>query len=235
MAYSAPTSDFITSTLNGAIVAGATSMTIGTGLDLPAANGILTIDYDSSTAMGADNGPETISYTAYNSGTGAVTGMTRGLNGTTGVAHGNGASVCAPISASHIVGIIDMSSMPSTPKLVNRQDDTTNGAVSNQLIQTGWGWVIGGNSITATEAVTFPVAFDSAPIVIVTQHGYKADSNPAAIGELTGVFNAQSVVLSANTVTATGFNARVTSDTGTTIANNIRIGYTWIAIGTKAR
>lgn len=92
-----PTSDFVTTTLNGALTAGATSATIGTGLGLPATNGILHLDYDSTSIVGADNGPEVITYTAYDDSTGAVTGITRGAAGTTGVVHANGASVqCAP-------------------------------------------------------------------------------------------------------------------------------------------
>lgn len=98
--YLAPTSDFQTSTLSGAIAAADDTATIGTGLDLPATNGILQIDYDSTTALGADNGPETIAYATYTTGTGALAGMTRGLNGTTGVAHANGAKVQCGVSAS---------------------------------------------------------------------------------------------------------------------------------------
>ena len=95
MSYSYPDSDFQTSTLSGAIVAGANSMTIGTGLNIPAANGVLQIDYGNlaSIGLGVADGPETISYTAYNTGTGAVTGMTRGLARTTDVDHSNGATV----------------------------------------------------------------------------------------------------------------------------------------------
>ena len=90
-----PTADFVTTTLNGAVSAGATSATIGTGLSIPATNGILQVDYDSSAAVGADNGPETWFYTAYTTGTGAVSGLTRGYAGTTDVLHANGASVQA--------------------------------------------------------------------------------------------------------------------------------------------
>ena len=90
-----PTADFVTTTLNGAVSAGATSATIGTGLSIPATNGILQVDYDSSSAVGADNGPETWFYTAYTTGTGAVSGLTRGYAGTTDVLHANGASVQA--------------------------------------------------------------------------------------------------------------------------------------------
>ena len=98
-----PSGDFVTTTLNGAISAAATTMTIGTGLNIPAANGILQIDYDSSTAVGADNGPETIYYTSYTTGTGAISGMTRGYDAnTSGVAHANGASVQAGPSVAHL-------------------------------------------------------------------------------------------------------------------------------------
>lgn len=93
MSQSYPTADFITTSLSGAMTAVATTATIGTGLDIPAADGVLQIDYDSTTAVGSDNGPETIYYTAYVTGTGALTGITRGQGGTTGVAHANAAKV----------------------------------------------------------------------------------------------------------------------------------------------
>ena len=102
--YERPTSDFVTSTLSGAIAAGDATATIGTGLDIPATNGILQIDYDSSIAVGSDDGPETIAYATYTSATGALAGMTRGLNGTTGVAHANGAKVQCGFSVSYFGG-----------------------------------------------------------------------------------------------------------------------------------
>jgi hypothetical protein len=102
MALTQPTGDFQTTVIStgSQLAAAGTTMTIGTGLTLPATNGVLQIDYDSTEALGAASGPETISYAAYNSGTGAITGMTRGLAGTTGVTHENGASVqCGPSAA----------------------------------------------------------------------------------------------------------------------------------------
>lgn len=100
------TADFITTTLSGALAAGAASMTIGTGLNIPDANGILQLDYTDAAGagVGADNGPETIHYTAYNTATGAITGMTRGMAGTTDVAHGNGALIAAAPSVVHLTG-----------------------------------------------------------------------------------------------------------------------------------
>ena len=100
--YSPPTADFVTTILNGAISSSATSMTIGTGLQLPATNGILQIDYDSTTAVGSDNGPETVSYTSYTTATGAITGLSRGIDpNTSGVAHANGATVQGGTSAEY--------------------------------------------------------------------------------------------------------------------------------------
>ena len=97
-----PTGDFVTSTLSGALAAGATTATIASGLSLPATNGILHINYDSSVAVGTDEGPETIQYATYTTGTGALAGITRGLGGTTDVAHANGSTVSAGISVEHL-------------------------------------------------------------------------------------------------------------------------------------
>lgn len=91
------TADFVTTTTSTALAIAGTTMTIGTGLDLPATNGLLQIHYDSAIAVGTDEGPETVKYASYNSGTGAIAGMTRGVAGTTDVAHASGATVqCAP-------------------------------------------------------------------------------------------------------------------------------------------
>jgi hypothetical protein len=91
--YAQPTADFQTSSLIGSLASGGSTSTIGTGLNIPSTNGLLQIDYDSTVAVGISNGPETISYASYNSGTGVLTGITRGLAGTTAVDHDNGASV----------------------------------------------------------------------------------------------------------------------------------------------
>ena len=111
----APTADFVTSSLNGALAAAGTSATIGTGLDLPATNGLLQIDYDSTVAVGTDEGPETITYTSYTSGTGALAGLTRGVAGTTDVAHSNNSSVQqAPSTAHYGNGLIVNADLSTT-------------------------------------------------------------------------------------------------------------------------
>jgi hypothetical protein len=87
------------------LAAGATSATIGTGLTIPATNGVLHLSYDTANAIGATDGPETISYTSYTTGTGALAGLVRGLAGTTDVQHSNGQSVQSTLSSLHLNGI----------------------------------------------------------------------------------------------------------------------------------
>ena len=106
MALTRPSADFVSTTLSGALAAAATTATVGTGLSIPATNSYLQIDYDSTTAVGSDNGPETVFYAAYNSGTGALTGMVRGQGGTTDVAHANGAKVQLGMSTEFLEGFV---------------------------------------------------------------------------------------------------------------------------------
>lgn len=230
MAYSAPTSDFITSSLSGGITAAATTATIGTGVDLPATNGILQIHYDSALGLGVDEGPETIAYATYNSGTGALAGMTRGLNGTTGVAHATGAKVQSGPSASYwgsaSILAADIANAAVTPvkgpdlaKAVDRQLNTTNSVVTNQLIQAGYNTTASFASATSKDiTVTFPTAYDVAPMVVATTQN------------ATG--NIDDTTVSVTAITTTQFTARArVAIYGAATAVNVY----WIAIGTKAR
>ena len=132
------------------------------------------------------------------------------------------------------------SDYPNYPKLVNRQDYTSNTTVSNQLIQTGWYWKLGdGANRVMTQAITFPVAYDSAPIVMVSYAGSKSTTDPANITEL--LSSTQGVQqATCGTVTTSGFNislSRVSVDGADpgVFVNTSRYGASWIAIGTKAR
>ena len=109
MSLSRPESDFVSSSLSGALAAATTTMTIGTGLSIPATNSYLQIDYDSTTAVGSDNGPETVFYATYTTGTGAIAGMVRGQAGTADVAHANGAKVQMGASAKFYEGFVGAS------------------------------------------------------------------------------------------------------------------------------
>lgn len=100
-----PTADFISTTFDVALAQGedgSITAKIGTGLSIPATNSFLQVDYNSTDAVGDPNGPETIFYAAYNSGTGALTGVVRGQAGTTDVAHDAGAEVQCGMSTAFL-------------------------------------------------------------------------------------------------------------------------------------
>lgn len=125
--YSQPTGDFQTTSLSGVLAAGATSATIGTGLTIAATNGILQASYDTDNAIGAIDGPETFSYAAYNSGTGALTGLVRGLAGTTDVQHSSGQSVqCAPSALNFGTGQVSGSMLATTAVTLGYAERTGN-------------------------------------------------------------------------------------------------------------
>ena len=98
-----PTKDFESTTLSLALAQGETgtiTAKIGTGLSIPATHSYLQIDYNSTVALGSADAPETIYYTGYNSVDGQLTGVARGKQGTTDVAHSAGAEVqCAMSTA----------------------------------------------------------------------------------------------------------------------------------------
>ena len=125
-------------------------------------------------------------------------------------------------------------SMSDAPKAVNRQDNTTNNTVSNQLIQTGWGFIIGNGTALLSEAVTFPVAFDSAPIVMITAGGAKATSAgaPATVDDDPTAGNC---CAQASNQSTTGFTAKIHGVNSYTMGSTYNFIYQWVAIGTKSR
>lgn len=158
-----PTGDFVTTSLNGAITNVASTATIGTGLELPATNGVLQLDYDSSEAIGDANGPETITYAAYNSGTGGLTGMSRGEAGTTGVSHENGNSVqCGPSSLYfQQLGTDFIGWTAHAPTYTGFSSDPT-GATSRyirigDMVTWNYSWGTPGTSDATTFTMTLPV------------------------------------------------------------------------------
>ena len=115
-------------------------------------------------------------------------------------------------------------------KCNNRQNNTTNTTVVDQRICQGWGFIQGdGASDNLSEAVTFPITFDSAPIVIISSIG-QIGGTPSAIGDfdvVSGVY-AQCYI-----ITTTGFRAAILTRDNTALSNSQWFGYSWIAIGTK--
>lgn len=118
------------------------------------------------------------------------------------------------------------------PEASNRQNNTTNNIVTNQKIQTGWGFVIGdGVNDTASESITFPVPFSSIPIISVNVAGYK-NSDPTDPGDVSGSNFGQAGILSWGAYPSlTGFEIGISSVNGGVLTNNRRYVYQWIAIG----
>jgi hypothetical protein len=120
----------------------------------------------------------------------------------------------------------------SAIRCVNRQNNTTNTAVSNQLEQHGWGYVAGVAATQVADNVTFPVPFDDVPIVIVTPCGAKATSGGAPTGPDSFNLGVNTFVNTQN-ISTTGVTVRICSPANMSTANNY--GYTWRATGTKSR
>jgi len=234
-----PTGDLVTSTLSGALAVAGSSATIGTGLNIPATNGVLIIDYDSVIAIGVDNGPEVIFYTSYTTGTGALAGVTRGKRGTTDVAHDSGSKVAAAPSTVYLEEMKSMSGLPSAPKLVDRQKIAADNTVSDQLIQTGWSFVTGdGAAKRESVAITFNTAYADAEVIVIAGNlGALNGSNPVDIEDFVGfagVAGDIDVVTHVYNIATTGFTAEVVQASAN-MTNGMRFGFAWTAIGTKAR
>lgn len=122
----------------------------------------------------------------------------------------------------------------TSPKLAEafikgrQQDNTTNSTQSGLRMQWGWGFMPGNGTAIATDSVTFPVAFASGekPTVIITANGYKL-SDPTSPSDTSGSVGWP---VNARGQSNTGFTAEYSQASGT-LANTIRIAYTWIAIG----
>lgn len=116
-----------------------------------------------------------------------------------------------------------------TGKTISGASNTITNIPTTALpIQSGWGFTVGiGQRYTNTVSVTFPTAFSSTPVVVVTAIGYKDSSDPTSIGDLV-VWN--EIAMSLGSTSTTGFQIK-----GMTAISNIgtsrRVGYSWIAIG----
>ena len=114
----------------------------------------------------------------------------------------------------------------------NRKNHTTSTVVTDQLIQTGWGFMAGTGAAFVVGSITFPVAFDSAPILVVGSLGRRDGADPATISD----FNLDSDMWAhSNNITATGAGISIESVSATAQSSGRRMGFSWIAIGTKAR
>lgn len=145
----------------------------------------------------------------------------------------NGASSIANGSITDARGYIDLATEKDFVKAVNRQNlPGTNATVSNQLIQTGWSYVLGSGTPQVTATVTFPVAFDDKPIIFVTIMGYKAGSDPSDIDDFTQT-DSQEIIH--GKASATTLSIHIINKDSNNTGATARYGFQWMAIGTKAR
>lgn len=226
----ASTGDFVTTTLNGAISDSATTATIGTGLNIPAANGFLQLDPDSTTAVGSDNGPETVKYATYTSGTGALTGLTRGADAnTSGVAHANGCTVHAGISALHLNNLTDIIENSAWSSWTPTFGNFTAGSatITSKYFQLGklvWFYItvtLSSSTMGSSPTFTLPVTASSAFPKQRVFYGHIVDAGTDHF-QATGILtNTTTVELVTNTAGSTyvGY-AQVTSTAPMTWADN---------------
>jgi hypothetical protein len=116
----------------------------------------------------------------------------------------------------------------SNTVFTRRQLDAANDS-GRFLIQHGVGKIVGNNTATITEVVTFPAAFAVVPMVIVTTAGGRT----AGAFNMTGLSSASSAIPSQSGVTTSQFEVALRAFTGT-LASTSDWYYTWMAIGVAA-
>lgn len=171
-----------------------------------------------------------------NGGTGATT--------LTGIVKGNGTSAMTAVTAPTGTIVGDTDSQTLTNKTIstgssiigsavtaftnNRSNAGSNSVESSAKIQTGWGYGQGTGTTYANSTITFPVAFTTAPIVLVSSAGYKDTTAPTTIDDTTGIWEV--LTPGTNAPSTTTCSVRLGAG-GNTIASTRYVLYTWIAIG----
>ena len=111
---------------------------------------------------------------------------------------------------------------------VQVKQKTVSTTVNNAVIQNGWDFVPGASANSITKSFTFPVAFNSIPVIQVGGLGEKSDTDPTDIGQMTGIAGSFVQVVGAST---TGFTVAVVQRDTANLIPSIRYGFSWIAIG----
>lgn len=113
----------------------------------------------------------------------------------------------------------------------DNSDSKANTAGTTVFMQAGWEQVVGGGAATLTDATTFPVAFNTVLGVLI---GPLGSITTTAAADITGITSSTSttsgLVVSAKSITNSGFTADLGRSTGT-FSNTIFYGYSWIAWG----
>lgn len=113
---------------------------------------------------------------------------------------------------------------------IMRQNNATVTYKHNTVITSGWGWIQGdGSASRKNEGVSFgDMTYAAAPVVMLTFAGFRDGSDPSTCADFNATTDAQIEWRHYN-VGTTGFTAEFKADGA--VANTIRVGYTWIAIG----
>jgi hypothetical protein len=121
-------------------------------------------------------------------------------------------------------------------KAVNRQNITTNSVVTNQLIQYGWGYFTGSGARSQSQTVTFPVAYDNVPMVVLSYNGARNTSRGVPASPSDAIDGYYDVIHgTAAVATTTNVIAAISFLDAASIPTAMYHLYSWIAIGTKAR
>lgn len=125
-------------------------------------------------------------------------------------------------------GAIDGTKISSYSGKIQR--NTANTSETSMVIQAGWGRFEAPSGSAVNEAVTFPAAFSSAPIVLVSPGGGVSGSTSANYPgtSISYLDNMQAI---ANNQSTTGFTVSLTRSNSAAFSNTTTVFYTWIAIG----
>lgn len=104
--YYAPTINAFSTTLNGAISDSATTLTLNSVTGLQNARGVLVIDRQNSAGDNTPSAREYISFTGVSGST--ITGVTRGIAGSTAQSHADGALIEAMIDVTQWNDVVDI-------------------------------------------------------------------------------------------------------------------------------
>lgn len=114
---------------------------------------------------------------------------------------------------------------------VLRQDNTTNVYKSNQVVLTGWGWIVANDTEEVSESVNFGLTFSEKPVVVASAMGYRDDRDPGDIGDVQYAWGKLNAV--AGNIGNAGFIVTINRNDGQSLGgSNRRLMYSWIAIGT---
>ena len=114
---------------------------------------------------------------------------------------------------------------------VLRQDNTTNVYKSNQVVLTGWGWIVANDTEEVSESVNFGLTFSEKPVVVANAMGYRDDRDPGDIGDVQYAWGKLNAV--AGNIGNSGFTVTINRNDGQSLGgSNRRLMYSWIAIGT---